>query len=134
MTDFIFIDDQKNLKIQAFGFNRQELLSNSALALMTFVYPRQIEISEYEIKKKIRIKTKDFKSLLTDWLEELIEISRHQNLCLNYYYFKTASTTEIEAIGYGRRVKAAIEVRNLIKPIKLVQTAEAFGIIANFKI
>ncbi len=89
MTDFIFLDHQKNLKIQAFGLTRQELLSNLALALMTFVYPQQIKISEYEIKKKIRIKARDFKTLLADWLEELLAISHRQDLCFNYYYFKT---------------------------------------------
>ena len=108
---FIFLDHPSDLKIQVFGKNQKELLVNAALAMMTFLYPKNVDIVNHETYANIRLKSLDTKSLLVDWLSELLYLSDTKNVCYNDFCFDKLSDEEIIAVAYGRRVKTREEIK-----------------------
>jgi len=108
---FKFLDHPSDLKIQAFGKDRTELFSNAALAMMTFLYPKQVEIKNHETKTEIRLQAKDSKALLVDFLSELLYLSDSNDVCYNQLHFKKLDETFLIATAYGRRVRAKEDIK-----------------------
>lgn len=106
MPKFEFLDHPLDLKIKAYGRNIQELFSNCGLAVMTYMYPRDVEIQNSETKAKIRIKAGDEKELLIDWLSEILSLSNEKDVCYNNFCFNKFNEEELVADIWGRRVKA----------------------------
>ena len=132
---FKFLDHPKNLKIQAFGKNQEELFSNVALGMMTFLYPRQIEIKDHETKEKIRIKAMGIEKLLVDWLSDLLHLSDIKDICYNDFHFDKLNEDEIIATAYGRRVKAKEDIKAIIKHnLEIKQAEQGFEVTVSFDI
>lgn len=132
---FNFLDHPKNLKIQAFGKDEEELFSNMALGMMTFLYPKQIEIKDHETKEKIRLKADNLKDLLIDWLSSLLYSSDDKNICYNDFHFDKLTEEEVVATAYGRRVKAKEDIKSVIKhDLEIEQTEHGFEAIVSFDI
>ena len=67
--EFKFLDHTADIKFQAFGNSLNEVFENSALALINSIYGKEIKCVK---KKKIRVKGKDFESLMYNFLEEFL--------------------------------------------------------------
>src|SRR5688500_15563872 len=67
---FKYLDHMTDLIVEAYGHTLQELLENSALALINAMF----DTSNIELNRTIKISAQghDFKSLLYDWLEKII--------------------------------------------------------------
>lgn len=108
---FHFLDHPSDLKLQAFGKDLPELFANAALGMMTFLYPKNVNVTEHEVKEKIRLKAKDQKGLLVDWLSELLYLSDTKDVCYNKFNFEKLTDDELIATTYGRRVKAKEDIK-----------------------
>jgi SHS2 domain-containing protein len=76
---FKFLEHTADVKFQAFGKNIEEVFINSALALKETIYEKN---TKKEIKKKIKIKGKDFESLLYNFLEKFLYLLEGENFIL----------------------------------------------------
>jgi SHS2 domain-containing protein len=78
---FKFLEHTADAKFQAFGENIEEVFVNSALAL------KEIVCGKIKIKKKkekrIKIKGRDFESLLYNFLEEIIYLIDAKNFLIS---------------------------------------------------
>jgi SHS2 domain-containing protein len=66
---FKFLEHTADIKFQAFGRSLKEVFENSALALKETIYEKKVQEKE---NKKIKVKGKDFESLLYNFLEEFL--------------------------------------------------------------
>ena len=125
MPRFTFLDHHEDIIFNSFGQDQKELFINSALALMTYLYPKHVNFIDHEAKTKINIVAEDSKTLLVDWLEKLIELTDEGDLCYNEFQIKKINNKEIEATIYGRRVRQ----KQKIKQIKYdnLKLEEKFG-------
>ena len=71
MKKFIFLEHTADIKFQAFGKSVEKVFENSALAMINAMTSQRIK---KKIKKNIKIKGKDFESLLYNFLEEILFI------------------------------------------------------------
>ncbi len=132
---FIFLDHPSDLKIQAFGQDLPELFANAALAMMTFLYPTNVEFKEFETKEETRLRAKDLKALLVDWLSELLYLSDTNNTCYNNFNFEKLTETELIAIAFGRRFKAKQDIKAVTyHGLEIEKTKEGFQAIILFDI
>lgn len=113
MPRFKFLEHPEDIQFQAFGQDQKELFINSALALMTYLYPKYVDFKEHEAKTHINLKAEDSKSLLVDWLEKLIELTDEGDICYNEFHFKKINNREIEATIYGRRIRQRQHVKQV---------------------
>lgn len=113
MEKFKFLDHPHDLRVKIFGQNEEELLKNAVLAMMTFLYPKQIDFHDHEIREKINIKENNFQSLFFDFLEKILELSDEKDICFNDLIFKKVGQNEIIAVARGRRVKAKNEIKKI---------------------
>lgn len=113
MPRFKFLEHPEDVVFQAFGQDQKELFINSALALMTYLYPKYVDFRQHEAKTKINIKAEDSKTLLVDWLEKLIELTNEGDVCYNEFQFKKINNQEIEATVYGRRLRQKQHIKQV---------------------
>ena len=74
-----FLEHTADIKFQAFGKSIEKVFENSAKALINSIYKNKIK---KKITKSIKIKAKDFESLLYNFLEEIIVLIDTDNfLC-----------------------------------------------------
>lgn len=71
MKKFKFLEHTADVKFQAFGKSVEKVFENSALAMVNAVTSQRIK---KKIKKNIKIKGKDFESLMYNFLEEILFI------------------------------------------------------------
>lgn len=132
---FKFLDHPADLKIQVFGQNLQELFINAALGMMTFLYPKQVEIQSHEAKENIRLKSGDLKALLVDWLSELLYLSDSRDICYNDFHFDKLTENELIVTAYGRRVRAKEDIKAVTyHGLEIKETDEGWEAIILFDI
>jgi len=68
---FVFLEHTADIKFRAFGKTLNEVFENSALATLSVIYSGKKKIKQAEIKK-VKIKGNDLKSLLYNFLDEII--------------------------------------------------------------
>ena len=76
---FKFLEHTADVKFQAFGSTLEKAFENSALAMFNIMYGGKVKV---KIKKEIKIKGKDFESLLYNFLEELLFLLDSQRFFL----------------------------------------------------
>lgn len=69
MKKFLFLEHTADIKFQAFGKSIEEMFENSALGMFNSMYDGKVKEKR---KAKIKVKGKDFESLLYNFLEELL--------------------------------------------------------------
>ncbi len=74
-----FLEHTADMKFQAFGKTIEEAFENSALAMFSVMYDGKVKPV---IAKKIKVKGKDFESLLYNFLEELLFLLDSENFFL----------------------------------------------------
>ena len=135
MEKFKFLDHPADLKIQVYGKNLEELFTNTALGMMTFLYPKKVAIINHETKKEIRIRANDLKALLVDWLSELLYLSDTNDVCYNDFDFEKLKEDELVAIAFGRRVKAKEDIKAVTyHGLEVKQTSKGWQAIVLFDI
>ena len=111
---FKFIDHTKNLEAIILGKNLEELFTNADLAMMTFLYPKQVMIQEHELKENIRLQSPDRNSLLNNFLSEILNLTKLKDVCYNSFDFDQLTDSALELRVYGRRVKPQENINNII--------------------
>ena len=104
MKKFEFLEHTADIKFRSFGKTLEEVFENSALALFNIFYDKNVKGKK---SYKIRVKGRDFESLLYNFLEEFLVLfdsnnflpGRIKNLKLNEKKF------EIEAEVVGDDIK-----------------------------
>lgn len=81
MEKFKFLEHTADAKFQAYGRSLEEAFSNAALAMFSII--TDTEKVKGNIKKDIECSSKDLKSLLYDFLEELVFLIDTKNFLLN---------------------------------------------------
>ena len=76
---FKFLEHTADVKFQAYGKSLNEVFENSSLAMFNVMYDGKVKSI---IKKKIKVKGKDFESLLYNFLEELLFLLDSENFFL----------------------------------------------------
>src|SRR5258708_20116679 len=69
---FEFLDDPADLKLRAWGGDREELFANAATGMMTFLFGSGIANAQPYRTETIEIEARDREALLVDWLSELL--------------------------------------------------------------
>jgi SHS2 domain-containing protein len=80
MEKFKFLNHTADIKFQSFGKDIKEVFENSALAMFNSMYDGKVKS---KINKKIKVKGKDFESLLYNFLEELLFLLDSENFFLS---------------------------------------------------
>ncbi|MAF14210.1 MAG: hypothetical protein CMI53_04985 [Parcubacteria group bacterium] len=111
---FKFIDHPKILEAIILGNNLEELFSNAALAMMTFLYPKEIGINDHESKENIILKSSDHSALLNNFLTEILYLTKTKNICYNSFDIIKLTDNTVELQAYGRRVKRQEIINDLI--------------------
>ena len=94
-----FLEHTADIKFQAFGTTLEKAFENSALAMFNTMYSESVK---NKIKKRIRVKGKDFENLLYNFLEELLFYLDSENFFLSKIKVKIDEknlTLEAEAEG-----------------------------------
>jgi len=77
---FKFLEHTADIKFQAFGKDVKEVFENSALALKNIIFDGKVEKKK---KIKIKIRGKDFESLLYNFLEEFLFLFDSRNFLVS---------------------------------------------------
>jgi len=116
MKKFEFIDiTTADVAFEAYGKSLNELFTNAALATFeVMVNTKQIKP---EIKKTVEIRAEDLKSLLFDWLNELLVFYGSENLAFSKFEVKVdEEKMELKAALYGEKIDIKKhEVRTEVK-------------------
>jgi SHS2 domain-containing protein len=80
MRKYEFLEHTADIKFQAFGRTLEEVFANSALAMTNAMYDGKVK---EKIKRKIKVKGKDFEGLLYNFLEELLILLDSRNFFLS---------------------------------------------------
>lgn len=127
MKNFQFLPHPTDLRVKIFGNDLEKLFTNAAMAIATYMYPKQVDINAPEIFKKIKIKSSSTDNLLLHFLEDIIEYSKEQNLCLNNFYFKKINEEEAIVKAGGRRVARKNELKKILdKNIKIGEAGPGY--------
>ncbi len=88
-----------DVMFEAFGKNKKELFSNAAEAIFSVI----CEIKKVKPEKKLRIKVKgkNLKDLLYNWLQKLIAEVDIEEMFFSKFEIKKISDKELEAEVYG---------------------------------
>jgi SHS2 domain-containing protein len=81
MPKFKFFDHTADAKFQAYGKSMEEAFSNAALAMFSII--TDTEKINKKTKKEIKAEGRDLKSLLYNFLEELLFLIDTENFLLN---------------------------------------------------
>ena len=120
-----FLEHTADVKFQAFGKNSEEVFENSALALKELICGK-IKIKE-EKNKIIKVKGKDFESLLYNFLEEIIYfvdaenfiISKVNNIKIKDFKLNAKiSGDKVSNYNFNNEVKAVTYNEMFVKKIK----------------
>ncbi len=81
MKKFEFLEHTGDTKFKAFGKNLEECFSNAALAMFSIM----VDYTKVKpkVEHKIKVKGSDLKSLLYNWLEELLFLVDAKGFLLN---------------------------------------------------
>jgi SHS2 domain-containing protein len=114
MIKYKYLAHPADLKIQIFGNNLKELFANAALGMMEYIYPASavgINTNSRCRKETIKIKANDLKSLMVDWLSELLYLSDTNNCAYTQFRFKKLTKNQLEAKVIGCLAKAQEDIK-----------------------
>ena len=94
---FEFLEHTADAKFRAYGTTVEKAFENAALALKQVINEKKVKPS---IKKKIKVKAKDLKSLLYHFLEEFLFLFDSENFLLSKVKVKIKGF-ELEAEVFG---------------------------------
>ena len=103
MKKYEILEHKADLKIRAFGKNKEELFLNMLLGMTECLKP---ELKEgKKVTHKIEIKSSDLSSLLVDFLSEVLYLTQVKKRAYFKAKFKKFSDKEIEVELIGQKVE-----------------------------
>ncbi len=124
---FVFLNHPNKIKVQIFGSDLKNLFTNSALAIMGFLYPKQVEYKNSETNEEISIKSPNLENLLADWLAKLLAFSNKNDCYYNEFEIAKITETELKATIFGRRAKAGQKIAGIsYKNLEIKKTSTGF--------
>ncbi len=119
MEKYKFLEHTADAKFQAFGKNMEEAFGNAALAMFSIITDTK-KIKE-KMKKGIAAEGHDLKSLLYNFLEELLFLIDTEHYLLNHVedikMHKKDGKYFVEAIAVGDRYSDQYEAHGDIKAV-----------------
>jgi len=88
-----------DIMFEVYGKNEKELFSNAAEALFSVIC--EIKEVKPEDRIEVKVKGKDLKDLLYNWLENLIGLVDIKEMFLSKFIIKEISDKELKAECYG---------------------------------
>ncbi len=110
MKKYEFLEHPADIQIRSFGKNLEELFSNSALAMMDFIYGKDVEKTQ-EDKELIKLESDKLDSLLMDWLSELLYLTRTNYRPYFNYKFKKLDQNNLSAEIFAGKGRAKNEIK-----------------------
>lgn len=110
-----FLEHKADAKFQAFGKNLNEAFSNAALAMFSIMV--DTKKVKNNIKKEIKVKGKDKKSLLYNFLEELLFLLDTENFLLNKVEKLEIKNNELKATIVGDKINKRYEILGEVKAV-----------------
>lgn len=99
---FRFLEHTADVKFQAYGKSLEEAFENSALAMFSSMYDGKVSS---KLKKKIKVKGKDYESLLYNFLEELLFLLDSKNFFVSKVKVQKIKNLNLTANLAGDDVK-----------------------------
>jgi len=129
---FKFIDiTTADIAFEAYGKNLNELFSNAALAMFEVIV--DTKLIKPKIKKTVEIKAQDLKSLLFDWLNEILFYFGSENLAFSKFDVKVDEKNfKLKAVCFGEKIDLKKhEIRTEVKAttyhkMKIEKTKESW--------
>ncbi len=109
-----FLEHTADIKFRAFGDNKEEAFTNSALALKESICG-EIKVKE-EKKKNIKIEGRDFESLLYNFLEEILYLFDAENFLISKIKKMEINEFKLKAVIAGDRA-SKYEFTNPVKAV-----------------
>ena len=119
MVKYKFLEHTADAKFQAYGKSMEEAFSNAALAMFSII--TDTKKIKKKIKKGIEARGHDLKSLLYNYLEELLFLIDTENFLLNHIeqlkLHKKEKEYFLEAIVVGDRYSEKYKTTGDIKAV-----------------
>lgn len=96
------LEHKADLKIRAFGKDKKELFENAMFGMFEGA---RYESQGQEIKRKIKISSLDFPSLLVDFLSEILYFCETNKEVYYKVKFENFTEKELEGILIGKKLK-----------------------------
>jgi len=111
MKKYEFLEHPADIQIRSFGENLEELFSNSALAMMNFIYGENAKRAKDGNPEKVELKSDKLDSLLIDWLSELLYLTRTNYQPYFDYKFKKLDENNLSAEVFPGKGRAKNEIK-----------------------
>jgi len=102
MKKYKILEHISDLKIRAFGKNKKELFLNVMIGMFEGA---KYEKEEEEIKREIKVSSKDLSSLLVDFLSEILYFCETNREVYHDIKFKKLTNKNIEGVLVGKKLK-----------------------------
>jgi SHS2 domain-containing protein len=102
MKKYEILEHRADLKIKAFGKNKEELFENVMIGMFESA---KYEGEGKEIKKEIKVSSPDLSSLLVDFLSEILYLNEVNRQVYYQVQFKKFTEKNIEGILSGKELK-----------------------------
>ena len=104
MKKYEALEHTADLKIRAFGKNKEEVFANMAIGMFVSISDKKNILKDQVVERKIKIKAMDLQALLIDFLSELVTLSDINNeIYLNYKL--QISNNKLSGIIKGYKIK-----------------------------
>lgn len=100
-----------DISIRAFGSSRREVFINSALGMTEYLFGKEIFKKETTKSQKITVQAPDLKSLLVDWLSELLYLSDTNYRAYTKFTIEELTDTKITAILNSCKAQAQDDIK-----------------------
>jgi len=115
MDKFKFLEHTADAKFQAFGKSLEDAFGNAALAMFSVM--TEPEKVERKIKREIKAKGDDEKSLLYDFLEQLLILLETEGFLLNHVEKIKIVDGELTAVAVGDKISEKYDVHGEVKAV-----------------
>lgn len=111
MQKYQVLEHTADLKIKAFGKDKEELFENALLGMFGAA-KYESETSSKVVKRKVKLDSTDISSLLIDFLNEVLYLSETNWEIYESVEFEKFSKKEIEAVLIGRKLnKVGVQIK-----------------------
>ncbi|MBD3311889.1 archease [archaeon] len=111
---FKFLEHTADIKFRAYGSNINEVFENAAMAFFEAI--TDTKKVKLKVKKEFSLEAQDKKSLLYDFLEELLVLHEANNYLFSKFKVEI-SNHSLKAEVWGEKIKDSHELRNLVKAV-----------------
>jgi SHS2 domain-containing protein len=113
---FKFLEHTADIKFQCYGSNLNQAFESAGLAFFESI--TDTKKIKKTIHKSIKLKSQDLKSLLYDFLEELLFLHETKRLVFSEFKIKVnEKKSSLTADLWGEKLKPRHEIKNVIKAV-----------------